>query len=57
MSVMKSEDFLYFQNKASHYNAIISAKSHISTHLPPNLRKTIDHPSSYNRDLSYNRKH
>jgi hypothetical protein len=43
MSLKKSEEYYYFQNKASHYNNIINIKSRLDTKPPLTLRKTIDY--------------
>jgi hypothetical protein len=43
MSIKKTEDYVYFQNKASHYSNIIKAKSRLDMSQPRSLRKTIDY--------------
>lgn len=43
MSINKSEDFVYFQNKAHHYHNIRNAKPHVNDHLDKSYRNTINH--------------
>ena len=51
MSINKSEEFVYFQNKAKHYQNIRNARPHIKDHLDKSYRNTINH-SPTNR-ISY----
>lgn len=44
MSVARSERFIYFQNKASHYNKLRNIKSSIDHSSP---RKSIPKPKIY----------
>lgn len=57
MAVKRSEDYLYFQNKAHHYRNIHEMKAAIEDQLPQRLRQTIDHSRLQDRDCPYNRKH
>ena len=43
MSINKSEQFLYFQNKAKHYDNIKKAKPTVRDHLQKSYRHTISH--------------
>ena len=43
MSVKKTEDFLYFQNKASHYHNIVKAKSRLDDKIHESLLHTVDY--------------
>jgi hypothetical protein len=55
----RSEDFLYFQNKAQHYHNIRTARSRVEHHLPDSLSSTIDQIAhqKYNRDLPVNKQY
>ena len=43
MSINKSEEFIYFQNKARHYQNIRKMKPHVNDHLEKSYRHTINH--------------
>lgn len=43
MSLKKSEEFFYFQNKASHYHNIRTAKSKLDNTPPQSFSQTIDY--------------
>lgn len=52
MSINRSEQFLYFQNKSKHYDNINKVKATVDDKLSKSLRNTIDHSSSRNKDKS-----
>lgn len=49
----RSEDFVYFQNKAQHYHNLKKAQPKVDDYLPPSVNATLTHNSlqKYNRDL------
>jgi hypothetical protein len=58
MSVKRSENYLYFQNKAQHYHNIQTARPSVQSRLPASLRSTIDHSQHLtNRDLPFNKQY
>ncbi len=52
MSINRSEQFVYFQNKSKHYDNINKVKATVDDKLSKSLRNTIDHSSSRNKDKS-----
>lgn len=50
MAINKSEEFLYFQNKAKHYESIRKAKPHVNDQLEKQYRHTIDHSPSNSKN-------
>lgn len=55
MATKRSEDYVYFQNKAHHYHNLEQARSRIRNRQLGALSYTIEHP--HNRDLTYLRQH
>lgn len=43
MSINRSEEFVYFQNKTKHYDNVKKARATVDDKLSKSLRHTIDH--------------
>lgn len=49
MSINRSEEFVYFQNKTKHYDNVKKARATVDDKLSKSLRHTIDHSSDTRR--------
>ncbi len=49
MSIEKTEEFIYFQNKAKHYDNIRKIKPTVDDQLSKSMRNTMDHTSPPNK--------
>jgi hypothetical protein len=58
MTVKRSENYLYFQNKAQHYHNVQTAKSKVEHQLSLPMRRTLDHSQHItNRDIPYHQQY
>jgi hypothetical protein len=49
MSIERTEEFIYFQNKAKHYDNIRKIKPKVDDQLSKSMRNTMDHTSPPNK--------